>query len=223
MVGGPPRSGTTLLLSILGSHPHIYAIDYETTAFHPQLRPEKLFAALFFKNESGRLRTIPASKTRFAEKTPGNIRHADRINDFFLGRVKIVNIFRDVRDVVTSRHPLDPEQYWVPIERWVGDVKRGLEAQHYDNVYSIKYEDLVADTAETIRSVCDFIGEDFDPRMLEYQKHTTVQQHLAWKGGAQPIHASSVRKWEAPEHAARIEELMNNGEVVELSRRLGYM
>jgi hypothetical protein len=98
-----------------------------------------------------------------------------------------------------------------------------LEAQRYENVLSIRYEDLVADSAETIRQVCDFVGEDFDPRMLEYQKHTTVRQHLAWQGGAQAIHASSVRKWERPEHAARIEEFMNDREAVELSRRLGYL
>lgn len=223
IIGGPPRSGTTLLLSLLGSHPNIHAIDYETTAFHPSLRPEKLFAALCFENECRRLRGIPASKRRFAEKTPGNIRHADAVNEFFEGRVKIVNIFRDARDVVTSRHPLRPDQYWVPIERWIGDVERGLEAQRYENVCSIKYEDLIADTETTVRRVCEFIGETFDPRLLEYQKHTNVQRNLAWSDNAQAIHMSSLGKWEKPEHAKRIEEFMNNQEAVMLSRQLGYL
>lgn len=219
IVGGPPRSGTTLL----GSHPHIYAIDYETTAFHPGFRPEKGFAVLCFENESRRLRGIPASKVRVAEKTSGNIRHADAVNDFFDGRVRIGNIFCDARDVVTSRHPLNPDQYWVPIERWIGDVTMGLEAQRYGNVCSIKYEDLIADTEATVRKVCDFVGETVDARLLEYQKHTNVQRNLAWSDNAQAIHAGSVGKLEKPEHAVRIEEFMNNPEAVMLSRRLGYL
>jgi hypothetical protein len=223
IIGGPPRSGTTLLLSLLGSHPHIHAIDYETTAFHPQLRPEKLFAALFFENESRRQRHIPPLKSRFAEKTPGNIRHAKSVIKFFSGKVKIINIFRDARDVVTSRHPLDPSQYWVPIERWVEDVKSGLDAQRYPNVLSIKYEDLVAETEAVIKKACAFISEDFDPRMMEYHKYTNVQTNLAWSGQARPIHAESLRKWENPEHANRINELMDNCEAVMLSRQLGYL
>jgi hypothetical protein len=224
IIGGPPRSGTTLLLSLLGSHPHIHAIDYETTAFHPRIQPEKLFAALFFENEIRRPRFISPLKSRFAEKTPGNIRHAKSVIEFFSGKVKIINIFRDARDVVTSRHPLDPTQYWVPIERWVEDVKSGLDAQqHYPNVLSIRYEDLVAETETVIRKACAFIQEDFDPRMMEYHKHTNVQTNLAWSGKARPIHAESLRKWENPEHASRINELMANSEAVMLSRQLGYL
>jgi hypothetical protein len=223
IVGGPPRSGTTLLLSMLGSHPHIYAIDYETNAFHPGWRPEKLFAALFFENESRRRRHIDSAKTRFAEKTPGNIRHADEINEFFRGEVKIINIFRDARDVLTSRHPLRPDEYWVTAERWIGDIKRGLQAQRYTNVYTISYENLVADTEATMRGVCDFLEETFDPRLLEYHKHTNVKSNLAWDTGAKAVHAASLRKWERPEHASRIAELMANDEVVMLSRRLGYI
>ncbi|HEV8554001.1 MAG TPA: sulfotransferase [Casimicrobiaceae bacterium] len=223
VVGGPPRSGTTLLLSILGSHPRIHAIDYETTAFHPELKLEKLFAALFFENESRRLRAIPRTKARFAEKTPGNIRHAEEVDAYFGGRVKFINIFRDARDVITSRHPLNPDEYWVPLARWIVDVRKGLEAQGRANVCSIKYEELIADPEATIARVCAFLGETFDPNMLEYQKHTNVKRHLAWQDNARAIHADSLRKWERPEHAARIREFMDNAEAVDLSRRLGYL
>lgn len=223
IIGGPPRSGTTLLLSILGSHKHIYSIDYETTAFHPEFHPEKLLSALLFENENWHFRKISSLKTRFAEKTPGNIRHTREINEFFDGKVKIINIFRDARDVITSRHPLNPDQYWVSLDRWINDVKSGLEAQCYNNVYSVKYEDLVASTESTVTEICNFIGEAFDSKITEFQKHTTVQNHLAWQTKAKAVYTDSIKKWERPEHNEKLKEFMSSDEAKELSQKLGYV
>ncbi len=212
-----------MLVSILGSHPHIHAIDHETTAFHPSHRPEKLFSALFFENESRRRQRIPVGKTRFAEKTPGNVHHASEIDRFFRGRVKMVNIFRDGRDVITSRHPQRPGEYWVPLSRWIRDVESGLRARAMTNVLSVRFEDLVTGPEEAIRRLCDFLEEPYDARMLEFHKHTNVREHLAWGGNARAIDAGSLRKWEQPEHASRLEEFMSNPKATELSRELGYL
>ena len=35
-IGGAPRSGTTLLLSVLSAHPSLFAINHETFAFCPR-------------------------------------------------------------------------------------------------------------------------------------------------------------------------------------------
>lgn len=117
---------------------------------------------------------------------------------------------------------MNPDEYWVSIERWVEDVKKGLEADNYDNVFSIKYEDLVSNTEDTIKSVCKFIGVNFDSCMLEHQKHTNVKKNLAWNESAKAIHANSLRKWEKQEHAERLCQIMGNEEVLNLSRTLEY-
>lgn len=224
-VGGAPRSGTTLLISILGSHPHIHAIDYETAAFHPEQRPEKLLAALLFRPGNRRLNRIAPGKTRYCEKTPANIRHVDELYDFFDGRLRFVNIFRDGRDVVTSRHPEEPDEYWVPIQRWVQDTRRGLEAERKGQVLSIRYEDLVERPEQTIRTVCDYLGEPFDPVMLEQQKtggSLSKMAQMAWMNGPAAINTQSLRKWEKPEHAVRLAEFYRHRGAVRLLQQLGY-
>lgn len=222
IIGGAPRSGTSLLLSLLGSHPHIHAIEYETTTFHPAQQTEKLFAAIFFEDHDRHWRHIPSSKTRFAEKTPGNIRHIQEINAFFDEHVMFINIVRDGRDVVTSQHPSKPGEYFVPIERWIEDIRFGIAAQNMPNVYTIKYEDLVANTAQSIQGICEFLGEPYIPEMLEYQKHTNVKDFLAWGDGAKPIHTGSLYKWRKPEHADRLRLFYENQDAAMLIRQLGY-
>lgn len=223
-IGGAPRSGTTLLLSILGAHPHIHAIDYETTAFHPSYRPEKLLAALLFEPDSRRLLHIPRSKTRYCEKTPANIRHVEEIMAFYRGRMRFINIFRDGRDVVTSRHPHNPHGYWVPIRRWVRDVKFGLKAERKGLAYSIRYEDLVSKPEETLIKLCDYISEPYTPDLLSYDLTSPLNKVTsdAWGGSARPIDCSSICKWQRPEHRARIQELYNDPAAVALLEQLGY-
>ncbi len=222
ILGGCPRSGTTLLLSVLGSHSRIYSIGQETATLYPRIRPLWLLKWLLLEDKF-HLRRIPAGKRRFCEKTPGNLRHTERIIDLFAGRLKVINMFRDGRDVITSRHPLDPQKYWVSIETWVNDVRYGLHVATDEHVHTIKYEDLVATPESVLRGICEFIGEEFESAMLEHHKHTNVAENLAWFTGAQQIHKASVRKWEKPEHQARLAEFMAHPEAVALSRQLGYL
>lgn len=224
-IGGSPRSGTTLLISILASHPHIHAIDYETAAFHPEYHPEKLLAALLFEPGNRRRLRIPPGKTRYCEKTPGNIRHVDQLVELFKGRVRCISLFRDGRDVVTSRHPENPSEYWVPVKRWIRDVKFGLKAERKGLAMTVKYEDLVAEPERVIPAICDYLEEPFVPALLEYENNENPMSKItsmAWNASARPISTSSVRKWERPEHQARIEEFYGNAEAVELLHRLGY-
>lgn len=224
-IGGAPRSGTTLLISILGSHPHIHAIDYETAAFHPRYRPEKLVAALMFEPSGWRRLRVPAGKIRYCEKTPANIRHVDEIAALYRGRVRLINIFRDGRDVVTSRHPERPGEYWVPIKRWVRDVKFGLKAEGKGLALSVKYEDLVAQPEPTLRKLCDYLDEPFLPSLLEYHSADdglSQMARTAWNHPPQAVNTHSLRKWERPEHRARVEEFYANTVAVDLLHRLGY-
>lgn len=221
IIGGCPRSGTTLLLSILGSHPHIFAIDYETTAFHPSFRPLRLLNSIFFTADNRRVQRGD-EVTRFCEKTPGNIRHAEEIDAFFGGEVRFINIIRDGRDVVTSYDPQDRSRYLVPPGVWVWDVRNALETEGRENAITIKYEDLVASTEDTLKRVCDFLDERFVESMTAYHRNTNVTTALAWEGPARPIHSSSLKKWEKEEHRDRIREFMSDTEAVALLERLGY-
>src|SRR6056297_4213785 len=128
IIGACPRSGTTLLLSILDAHPNIYSIQNQTYAFTSwkkenlpgrflPVRLDRLYREFLFHR-------IKGDPVRWCEKTPKNIQFLDKIIEYFSDTVKIIHLVRDGRDVVTSRHPKHtPNEYWVSVERWVKDVE----------------------------------------------------------------------------------------------------
>ena len=90
------------------------------------------------------------------------------------------------------------------------------------NAITIKYEDLIASTEDTLKRVCGFLDERFVETMTAYHRTTNVTTALAWEGPARPIHSSSLKKWEKEEHRDRIREFMRDTEAVALLERLGY-
>ncbi|HYF69784.1 MAG TPA: sulfotransferase [Ohtaekwangia sp.] len=221
-----PRSGTTLLLSILSAVPSIFAIPKQTYAFDRwdkknnswiPSRLDKLFRQFIY-------RRIPKVSTRWLEKTPGHVRSIEKILSFFKNRIKIIHIIRDGRDVTVSSHPayLDRRKYWVPVERWVAEVKTGLAFQNHSAVHTLKYEDLIKDYQSEIKKILHFLEEPFPQQLENWTAHTKIKKSIHWTGQVQDVHSASIGKWRQPHHADRIRLFMENGEAVQLLKQLGY-
>ncbi len=225
LVGGCARSGTTLLLSILGAHPNIHAIPYESASFayHRKYNPRlthllntAAISQLLSKQE------VKPGADRWCEKSPRNIRHIGRILQEFGTHVRFIHIVRDGRDVVTSVHQDQPEEYWVAPQRWVDEVSTGLEFQDHPQVLTVKYEDIIGDFKNSVTHILKFLDLEFHPQLLEFEKNTTVKKHRAWKNGVQPIYTASVRRWEKPEFKERIQQFYNVEAPLGLLEKLGY-
>jgi hypothetical protein len=215
VIGGCGRSGTTLLLSILGAHPHIHAIHEEMFAFFP--RPFRLLPLLRHLHGLD----SAAGWQRWCEKTPKNVRAFGEILAAFEGQVRLIHIVRDGRDVVTSHHPNSPQRYYVPPERWVADVEAGLAYENQSLL--IRYEDLIADMEGVLRRVCDYVEEDFDPRLLDFARHTTVTENKAWAGRVvRPLHNGRIGRWQQPDHQRVIQQFLSTPRAADLMARLGY-
>jgi hypothetical protein len=215
VIGGCGRSGTTLLLSILGAHPNILAFEDELYAFYPlPFRLPKLFAEISKRENK--------NWQRWCEKTPKNVRVFSEIHNVFEGDVRLIHIVRDGRAVVCSHHPNDASRYYISPERWVADVSAGLEFG--DEALLVQYEDLVSEPEKTLKTVCEFVDEEFDERMLSYEKFSSVKQNKAWKGKrAEALHGARVDSWRAAEYEARVQEFMAYPGAGELNQRLGYV
>ena len=129
VMGGAPRSGTTVLRKLLDRHPAIRA-GAETKLFVPaafnleflagafdippaelqELRASSTSQAAFIDAFATRV-LADAGKVRWAEKTPQNIRHLDWITTHF-PKARFVHIIRDGRDVVCSMRT-HPDWRWV--------------------------------------------------------------------------------------------------------------
>lgn len=215
VIGGCGRSGTTLLLSILGSHSQIFAFDDERYPFYPY--PFRL-APLLRELEVQE----PQKWSRWCEKTPKNVRAFGSILNAFNGKAKLIHIVRDGRDVVTSHHPNHAEEYWVSPERWVADVSAGLE--YRDNSFLVKYEDLVSQPEESIKAVCDYLGESFESEMLKPERHSKIKTSPAWESKQLlAVSEKAIGRWKTTGHAKRIEEFFAYPGAKYFMEELGYL
>jgi sulfotransferase family protein len=223
-----PRSGTTLLLSILGAHPNIYAIPHQTYAFarwksirdrsykYFPTRIDRLYRYLIFHK-------IKLTANRWCEKTPRHIRSISEIVDYYNGDVKIIHIIRDGRDVAVSSHPTHTgRHYWVPVDKWVKDVRSGLKYKDEAFIHNVHYEDLVSDHISEAKKIFQFLEEDFTAKIENWVQETNIKRSIHWKENVQSVHKKALGKWKTPEHAEKMEEFFSNENAVELLKELGY-
>lgn len=223
-----PRSGTTLLLSILGAHPHIYAIPLQTYAFnkwkpvknkpykYSPYRIDRLYRYILFHK-------IKPTATRWCEKTPRHVKSIAEIADFYQNEVKIIHIIRDGRDVSVSSHPTHTgRHYWVPVRKWVKDVRAGLKFRNEPYVHTLFYEDLVSDYLREAKKIFAFLEEDLTPEVENWVQQTNIKKSIHWKEEVQHVHKKALGKWKAPEHKEKMQEFNNTPEALELMKELGY-
>lgn len=142
-------------------------------------------------------------KRRWAEKTPDNLLHVDFLASLFPG-ARFVSIVRDGLDAAAStahvaEHrrgisawheenlPWGPDAFtgnsvftallrW---RHWNRLLARSLEGRQH---LSLRYEDLVARPEPTVRDLCAFLGEAFDPAMLDYARRE--HEYPSWEWGS---------------------------------------
>jgi hypothetical protein len=119
-----------------------------------------------------RMEIAPTGKPRWGDKTPQYYICWQRLMGLFPGS-RMIHIIRDGRDVNLSLErvgwhgPTLPERarYWQ--ERVEMAHAAGREFGPERNLI-VRYEDLVLDSRATLQTVCDFLGEAFEPAMLEF-------------------------------------------------------
>ena len=120
---------------------------------------------------------IRHGKTRWGDKTPEYTEDIDIIWRLFPG-CKIVHLVRDGRDVVLKQLNVKAKNWFaksLPLlaDRWAKKVTICHKVGSVlgpDYFLQLRYEDLVLNTEDTLRKICDFLNEPFDPLMLEYYK-----------------------------------------------------
>ena len=225
LLGGCARSGTTLLLSILSSHEDIFACPGETGAFDVLKekdgelylsRVDRLYRCILTHR-------IPAGAKRWCEKTPVNIKRIPQIDRYFEGNFRLIQIVRDGRDVILSRHPLKADEYWVSPERWVNDVSIGLEFSDHPNVHTIRYEDLINQFDETIKGICSFLNIPLSDRILNWHEHARFRWSPALFTDIGKLSNKSIGKWKNEEHTERVKELTSIPAAMELLEKYAYL
>jgi hypothetical protein len=190
-VVGSPRSGTTLTRLVLDSHPGIacgpethFLVEMEFLVRRHWHRLERYgqpkdywyakCRAFFgdFQHEYA----ASKGKPRWADKTPAYAQHLPFLLALF-PEAQVVHVLRDAESVVASS--LDRwgwRKAWTAAQTWVDSVAQAqatgatMSSEQY---LEVRFEDLVGKTEATFRSLFAWLGEEWDPRVLDYDK----QQH----------------------------------------------
>jgi hypothetical protein len=193
------------LHAFLSKKHHIYrevdvaALEAEIVGRHPN-DPRAAFERVMsvWLGEQG--------KQRWGEKTPKNLFYVDYIHRMF-PEARFIHIVRDPRAVVYSmnRFARFLNDSVLNAFNWYLSVKDGYgrlrESVPESLVLTIRYEELVAGVEETARKMCAFLGELYEPAMLDFYRESESNIHPASQelGGVntltQPISTTSVDKW----------------------------
>ncbi len=187
------RSGSTLLRVMLDSHSQIHC-PHEIHLRHLSVNLEAKWVERSTKEmglDQERLEYLlwdrvlhrelaGSGKPRLVTKTPNDVFIADRIKACWPD-AKLIFLLRHPAAIVRSRAALQDED--ADQERNVALIRRYCEAlerarQAYDGV-TIRYEELAADPAATLQTVCAHLGVAFEPGMLAYGS----QDHGRYRSG----------------------------------------
>jgi len=225
IIGGCARSGTTLLLSILSASPEVLGIYGETCVFCSRAKTSDSVEPFPLNALYSRLldETLKCGHRRWIEKTPRNILFFDRILDYF-GEIKLIQIVRDGRDVILSRHPANPDKYWVSPNRWINDVAAGVKYLNDERIYTLRYEDLILDYESTMADLVKYLDLPLDNYLQNWHQFAEMRSSGAWfSQEVRDLDSCSIGKWKEAEDQELLEQFLRNDKAVELLTTYGYI
>ncbi len=215
---GMPRSGSTLVESIIDAHPMAsgagelpalqeivngLSLTIGSTLPYPacvaDLAPDDVEAA--GKAYLDRLPKAPRGTERIVDKFLNNHRHLGLIA-LILPQASVIHCRRDPSDACLScfAEPLPSAAYpfttslrglgeaWNQYERIMDHWRRVLPEPPLE----IQYESLVADPEGLTRAILDFLGLPFDEKCLRYWESGRVARTASYDQVNRPIYTGSV-------------------------------
>ena len=216
---GYERSGTTLLMAMIGCHPRIaipevgwlfpriypwrytygdlsIESNFRTMAaemlfglnqplwgmsLNPRtavdeiisLAPERGFAGIYaamhlrYAKEFG-------NKPRWGQKTPNNLFFVPQILENF-PKAQFIFITRDGRDACATsmESAFGAGNIFMAAHTWnlANSFIKPFRSKYDSSTwFDVKYEELVREPVKVLKKICEFIGETYDPQMLEFHK-----------------------------------------------------
>ena len=129
-------------------------------------------------------------KPRWGDQTGVVERYADQIFEAYPD-AKILHMIRDPRDRYAGSLALWPNgkaRAGGAVARWIyTTILAGHNLKKYHGQYmTVKFEDMVYETEKTIRRVCEFLGEEFYPEMLDMPEATEHRDKLIRRSHGDP-------------------------------------
>lgn len=136
-------------------------------------------------------------------KSLANVNYLDEIEDYIEG-AKYLYLYRDGRDVACSfRKAVVGEKHFYHIgQAWAKAQQKALDMRNKvgsDRFCSVSYEQLTSDTEATLKRLCEFLGYEYTPAMMEFNQsaeaNRTAQSSSLWGNVTQGLMTNNTRKF----------------------------
>ncbi|MEP3115259.1 sulfotransferase [Nisaea sp.] len=225
---GFPRSGTTLLDQVLDAHPAIEVLEERPLVTSlaarlgvsvgypgalealPDSMQEQMRGAYF--EERNRF-LVPSDGAIYVDKMPLNIVHAGLI----------MRIFPRARFILALRHPCDVclsclmqnfgLNHSMAVFCSLSDTVRFYREvfalwqrylRHLKPAFvTVKYEDMTRDLRGAAEPVLEFLGLEWDERVMDFHEHARQRGYIATPSYAQvtqPLYGHAVARWKRYGH-----------------------
>lgn len=216
---GFPRSGTTLLDTILMGHSRVHVLeelpiieqigqslgDFTRIA---ELAPEQV----------AELRSRYFAELETLSPPPAGALVIDKNPLSMLSMPLIHRLFPDAKIILAMRHPADVVlscymQNFKPTEAMSSFLDLTNASRTYDRIFRywekcreilpldihmLRYEAMVADTEAAVRPLFDFLGLDWEDAALDHQRTAVRRGHIRTPSYAQvtePVYARASGRW----------------------------
>ena len=269
---GYERSGTTLLMAMLGCHPRIaipevgwlfpriypwrytygdLSIDSNFRimaaemlfglnqplwgmSLNPMTAVDEIISMVTERSFAGIYTTMHlryakefGNKPRWGQKTPNNLYFVPQILDNF-PNAQFIFITRDGRDACATSvesafgagNIYGAAYTWNAANTFVKPFREKYDSSTW---LDVKYEELVRETVKTLKKICEFIGEQYAPEMLEFYRTSTGVARGKQRDHAPLGHAVSDRYVGIYKHLLSIRDQQIYAAVAgETHREAGY-
>lgn len=197
----PPRFRRLVddVLALVRAHIHPWPWVPEAGEIVERARTHDVFGVYVALHEALR---DHEGKARWGCKSTFMIAHVPRILQAF-PRARLLWLYRDPRDVAASSresvfsafHP------YYTAQLWAHQQAQGLAAEALapEGVLRLPYEALVGAPERELRRVCDWMGEDFEPAMLQWFRRDEARRSAtlseSWANTASPMQTARQERW----------------------------
>ena len=180
-VVGVPRSGTTLLCSILASHSKVICLSepYHQWKFDGFVFTEEVShivgCAVWRKHPSLLLKRVISKESEKVwigfKETYYSQSHGHWSNHFFFKRNHLrgwttIAIIRDPREVWKSLILMHPEKKGKVTEKFLESWNDLVQWVLENKIFFIRYEDLISEPEKVIKKLCEYMNIEFEENMI---------------------------------------------------------
>jgi sulfotransferase family protein len=142
-------------------------------------------------------------KVRWGDKTPPYIEILPELARMY-PHSRFIHLYRDGRDVAKSFQETGwCGTFWSQLtHEWITSLdyrQRWEHTEFRDRILDVRYERLVLETEATLREICRFIGEEFEPQMLAWEAKVDAQvpkrEQVHHKKLKKRISSDAVARW----------------------------